>query len=188
MVGMEDGHIDQVLRELSETVEAFRVEYTEVRTRADRLDEEEERLLEQTPSSSEPVHATPEPHRALLSLRLHLAEQSAREHRDAFRALLAWWADAAMIAVLSVIEGVAPDPVRVAAADPRAWMTADDLERLPAISNFDRDLADLAFVMASGPTVPSGPDISDFAIMAREHAESVGLTLETTSDGASQTG
>jgi hypothetical protein len=165
---MADDHIDQMLRELSMAVDALHAEYAATRTRVDRLDEEMESLLERSGRTLAPTHVTPRPDKALLTLRLRLAERSAREHRDACRALLAWWVDAVTLTVVYTMDGVMPDPVRIAGADPGSWMDADDLARLPAISTFDRDLAELAFSMArGGPASPCGSYGSDFAVMAK---------------------
>ncbi|XVQ06903.1 hypothetical protein ACQP1W_30195 [Spirillospora sp. CA-255316] len=179
---MSDEHTDQVLADLDEAVEALRAEYTAVASLAERLDEEEERLLERRAAeTSASAHATPRPQRTLLSLRRRLAEAAAREHREAFRALVAWWADAAMVAVLFTAKGRRPDPVRVAAADPYSLMSAEDLEHLPAIPESGRQLAELALFMASGPALHGDPP--DFVTQAHEHIKSLGLTVKAGPDG-----
>jgi hypothetical protein len=131
--------IDRVLSELAEAVRALRAEWTAASALADRWDQEYEHWLEHRGAAApadriDPGTATPMPGKALLLLRHELAEQSAREHRDVVRALVAWWADAAAVTVRCALEGAEPDPARLAVADPYSWWTADDLRRLPALA------------------------------------------------------
>jgi hypothetical protein len=152
---MSDEHLDQVLADLAAVVHEFRVEYLAVDSLAGRLDDEEERQLEERAAAKMTRStATPEAQRSVLSLRRELAVESARQHHAAFRGLVAWWADAAMIAVLHAAHGRSPDAVRIAAGDPCSWMTAEDLEHLPSIPARDRGFAALSLSLASAPALP----------------------------------
>ncbi|TDD31212.1 hypothetical protein E1287_27225 [Actinomadura sp. KC06] len=183
---MSDEHIDQVLADLAAVVEQFRAEYLAVNSLAERLDDEAERRLEERAArSTAPTTdiTTPMPRETLHSLQCRLAQDSARQHREAFRGLVAWWADAAMVAVLFSAHGQKPNAVRVAAGDPYSWMTTEDLEHLPPIPEHDRKLAELGVFLAGGPALPGDPHSDDFAAKTQEHFESLGLKIQTDPDG-----
>jgi hypothetical protein len=180
---MSDEHIDQVLADLATIVDEFRAEYLAIDSFAEKLDEEERQLEERAAARAASVNATPEPQRSVLSLRRNLAEESARQHREAFRGLTAWWADMAMIAVLFAAHGRKPNAVRATAGDPYSWMTREDLKHLPPIPERDRDLAELGLSLASGPALPGEPRTADFAAKTQDHIESLGLTIRTGPDG-----
>ncbi|MFG2091657.1 MULTISPECIES: hypothetical protein [unclassified Spirillospora] len=180
---MSDEHLDQVLADLAVVVEQFRAEYLEVDSLAERLDDEAERRLEERVANrmagTTDITAIPLPQDTLLSLRCKLAQESSRQHREAFRGLVAWWADAAMIAVLFTAHGRKPNAVRVAAGDPYSWLTDEDMKHLPKIPEHDRNLAELGMVLADGPALPGDPRSEDFAAKTQEHIESLGLTVQT---------
>ncbi|MFI0410641.1 hypothetical protein [Actinomadura sp. 3N508] len=180
---MSDEQVDQILADIEMAVESLRSDYAAVVSLADQLDDEVESLLEhraaEGPASTS---ATPRPRQTHLSLRLRLAEAAARQHREALCGLVAWWADAAVVTVMVTAQGRKPDPVRIAAPDPYSLMTAEDLEHLPPIPENDRQLAELALFMAGGPALPGDPP--DFADKAKQHIQSVGLTVKPGPGGA----
>lgn len=184
MIRISDERIDQVLADLAAIVDEFRAEYLAVDSLAERLDEEAERRLEERAAArTVSAAAMPGPRWSVLSLRRELAVESARQHREVFRGLVAWWADAAMIAVLFAAHGRKPNAVRVAAGDPYAWMALEDLKHLPPILERDRDFAELSLSFAGGPALPGEPRPADFAAKMQDHIESLGLTVRTGPDG-----
>ncbi|WP_433335008.1 hypothetical protein [Spirillospora sp. CA-294931] len=152
---MSAEQVDRFLHELGETVAALRADHESLESLAEQLDDEVEQGLELRYSEDGPPGFVGlEPSQTLLSLRRELAEESAQRHRDVVRGLTAWWADAALVAAESIIQGSMPDPTRMVAADPYWVMSAEDLARLPDIPESDRRLAELALSMATAPGPP----------------------------------
>ncbi|MGA4840640.1 hypothetical protein [Streptomyces sp. G45] len=99
------------------------------------------------------------PERALLSIRDHLATDSAKKYRDVTREFLSWWADVAMVAWKSAVLGSPIVRARVDGAAPFTVMTEEELALLPFVDDYTWQLAELSTSMGvPNPWGPGGPD------------------------------
>ena len=148
---------------------------------AKEMDDACEALLEQRAARGV-SGGLPDPRFAAASLRRDLGSRAAREHRAAARELVAWWADLATVAVVSVAVDRPLRPARAAAGDPTIGFTEDDLRQLPKVPEHSRKLAHLGARLASTPTGPHRPD-DGLASGTADYAASVALRLDVSADG-----
>lgn len=169
-VWLGDVEVDAVLDGLGGAVAEFVAVIAAAERDVDVWSEEDELLIESRGGRGNG-------RRAVVSLRLRVAVATARELRAAGRELVVWWADLATYAVLATVRGVPVDTARAAAAEPDRFFSAEELDRLPAVSEQDRLLAGLAARMGSSPMGVPAPGDHDLPARAREFAARAGLMV-----------
>jgi hypothetical protein len=169
--GLSDVEVDEVLDGLGGAVAEFVADIAAAERDVDVWSEEDERFIEQPGSRAD---ARP----AVVSLRQRVAVAVARELRVAGRELVVWWADLATYSVLAAVRGVPVESARGAAAEPGRFFSADELDRLPMVSEQDRLLAGLAARMGSSPVGAPALGRDDMPAMARKFAARAGLMVE----------
>jgi hypothetical protein len=179
--GMSRDAIEELLAELAAVAEEVIAQADAADARMNELSDASEALLDQRVADGVP-RWRPDPQHAIVSLRDTLATNAAREHRNAAREFVAWWADVATLAVLAAVTGQRVPPTRVAAADPTIWFAEEDLHHLPDVPERTRELARLAAEMAATP-LGHGQADHDMATLARDHAARAGLRISYTDNG-----
>lgn len=167
-VSLGDAEVDAILTGLGSAVADFIAGIAAAERDVDAWSEEDELLIEQPRGCSNA-------RRAVVSLRLPVAVAAAHKLRVAGRELVVWWADLATHAVLAAVRGVRVEAARAAAVEPGRFFSADELDRLPMVSEQDRLLAGLAARM--GPS-PMGARNDDMPAMARKFAARAGLMVQ----------
>lgn len=168
---LSDVEVDEVLDRLGGAVAEFVADIAAAERDVDVWAEEDERFIEQPGGRAD---ARP----AVVSLRQRVAVAVARELRVAAREVVVWWADLATYAMLAAARGVPVESARCAAAEPGRFFSADELDRLPMVSEQDRLLAGLAARMGSSPMGAPALGHDDMAAMARKFAARAGVMVE----------
>lgn len=179
--GMDHYAIEKVLGELAAVAEEVIAAADAADARMVELDDAREALIEQRVANGV-LRSWPDPQFAIVSLRGTLALDAAREHRDAAREFVAWWADVATLAVLAAVTGQVVHPARVAAADPTIGFDEEYLQYLPEVPERVRELTRLTAVMAATPLGDRQVDYK-MAKLAKEHAAHSGLRLDYADGG-----
>lgn len=172
--------VDAVLADLATVADRLIADSaTAQRELDDRDDDNEGWLAQDGPPAGYPSY--PNPSRALSSVRLAHAVDSARLLRQSARQIVAWWADLATYAALSTAAGQPINPVRAAGADPSAHLTDEELHYLPGPSDDVRALARLAALFAGPPVSPDAT--ADPSVDAGEFAARAGQMLQRSPSG-----
>lgn len=166
-----DIEVDAVLDGLGGAGAEFVADIAAADRDADVWSEEDELFIEQPGDRADA-------RRAVVSLRQRVAVVVARELRVAGRELVVWWADLATYVVLAAVRGVPVESARAAAAEPGRFFSADELDRLPMVSEQDRLLAGLAARMGPSPVGARALGDDDLPAMARKFAARTGLVVE----------
>ncbi|MEH6374529.1 hypothetical protein V7793_09350 [Streptomyces sp. KLMMK] len=119
----------------------------------------------------------------LLSIRLRLAIQSAKTHRDAAHEFICWWVDAAVTAWKSAAHGTPMPYARLGAAAPDTLMPEEDLTVLPEVDEHTRSLVELGYYLGA-PQPSAVPDNDDdLATMTTDLAARSGLSVRRNGTG-----
>lgn len=118
----------------------------------------------------------------LLSVRLGLAIQCAKAHRDAAHEFVCWWLDAAVTAWKSAVHGTPMPYARLGASAPDTLMHDDDLAVLPDVDEQTRKLVELASFF--GTPQPGTSPGNDLSTMTTNLAARSGLTVRSNQTGA----
>ncbi|WP_030806611.1 hypothetical protein [Streptomyces sp. NRRL S-337] len=115
---------------------------------------------------------------ALLSVRLRLAIQCAKAHRDAAHEFVCWWMDAAVTAWNSAVHGTPMPYTRLGAAAPDTLMLDEDLAVLPRVDEQTRKLLELgSFLGAPQPSTAPGTD-DGLSTMITDLAACSGVSIQ----------
>ncbi|MFE6779848.1 hypothetical protein [Streptomyces sp. NPDC057702] len=132
--------VDALLAELASAAGQVLAESEAAERRMTELTDADEEWVERDRAAGRGVFA---PAAALASVRSQLAARTASGHREAARAFVSWWADAATVALVTAACHAWPHEMRMVAANPMVAMDDDDLAQLPKISDHSRQLIEL---------------------------------------------
>jgi hypothetical protein len=178
--GVTPREVDVFLVELAEVARTLIQETAEAERDHDKWSDEQEARIEAF-DASRGHRQRLDARRALVSARSDASAARAGELRDHCRQAVAWWAYAATYAVVATAQGVAIDPIMLAAADPTVYLDDDDLAHLPDPPETEVMLADLAASMAA--TTIEGEPPGEMAAIARDAAAEAGLRLRIDGNG-----
>ncbi|MEU1875971.1 hypothetical protein ABZ470_01560 [Streptosporangium sp. NPDC020072] len=181
---LSDEAIDHVLHALTEAACQVEADYVAaVRLRQELYESDERGSRLRATQTWPPAGLRIDPLESLGARRTLLAEETAEKLEDAVTVFAAWYADVAACAVVAQLVGTGLTPVRVAAADPYTHMDERQLALLPAISETDRELAELAVWMDEGLTDVRPGDRGPAPVGGRDFAAELGMVVRRTPDG-----
>lgn len=171
--------VQELLTGLAEAAARFAAEERAAQAEVERCEAAEEALL--LDAGSTPGSEASAVVRVLASARWRIAVATAKETRTVRREVVAWWADAAVYALLVMVRGwPVVDAARVGAAEPGRFYGPELLARLPPVDPHHRALTELALRMWHGSTDPADADLP---ALAQEAAERSGLSVRGGPDG-----
>ncbi|KPI06679.1 hypothetical protein OK074_4118 [Actinobacteria bacterium OK074] len=122
----------------------------------------------------------------LLSVRLKLAVDSAKGHRDAAREFVCWWTDAALSAWKSAARGTPLPHARMRAAAPNTLLDEAELAVLPRADEHTRKLVELGVFLGAPPPVPAQGHAEDTAALTTDLAARSGLRIRRGETGEAE--
>ncbi|MER0240808.1 hypothetical protein AAHZ94_01945 [Streptomyces sp. HSW2009] len=137
---LDPGAVDALLGDLRSAALALVAEAEAEEQREAELHGVDEELVVAQQAEGRSVY---EPSAALASARSGLAARSARRHQQTARAFVAWWADAATVALVTAACQASPHEFRITAANPEVAMDEEGLAHLPPVSDRSRQLIEL---------------------------------------------
>ncbi|MBB5934315.1 hypothetical protein [Streptomyces zagrosensis] len=132
--------VDNLLAELGTAAIQVLSEAEAVVRRKNELRDIDEDLIDRRHESGANPYA---PDSALASVRARLAGRSAVLHGEAAREFVAWWADAATVALVTAACRASPHEYRMVAANPEVAMDDEGLAQLPEVPERSRQLIEL---------------------------------------------